>query len=335
MSLFIDHKYLNILSSKLQQFKRKSRSLYNFRCPICGDSKKNKYKARGYVYEKKEALFFKCHNCSASSNVGNLIEKLDVVLSKQYFFEKYKNKNANNTEPAKEERIPLFQQPKFKKVDLVTIDSLSTEHPARKYLDARRLPPIRYHDLYYTDCFKTWVTKYDVELAARLKEEDPRIIIPFFDRDKNLVAAQGRSMANNTLRYFTIKIDKKAPKIFGLDRWDDRVLAYMTEGPFDSMFLPNAMAMAGSDLDDTKMFVGKNIVFVYDNEKRNQEIVNKMLKVLSKGFRIVVWPDTIKYKDINDMIVAGENLDHIYDTINENTFEGLQARLRINQWKRT
>ena len=70
-------------------------------------------------------------------------------------------------------------------------------------------------------------------------------------------------------------------------------------------------------------------------EVPNQEIVNKMLKVLSKGFRIVVWPDTIQYKDINDMIVAGENLDHIYDTINENTFEGLQARLRINQWKRT
>ena len=334
MSLFIDHKYLNIISSKLQQFKRKSRSLYNFRCPICGDSKKNKFKARGYVFENKEALFFKCHNCSASSNVGNLIEKLDVVLSKQYFFEKYKNKATTNTEPI-EERVPLFVQPKFKKVDLRSIDSLSVEHPARKYLDARRLPPGRYHDLYYTDCFKSWVTNYDAELAARLKEEDPRVIIPFFDRDKNLIAAQGRSMENNTLRYFTIKIDKKSPKIFGLDRWDDRVLAYMTEGPFDSMFLPNAMAMAGSDLDDTSLFIGKNVVFVYDNEKRNQEIVTKMLRVLKRGFRIVVWPDTIQYKDINDMIIGGVSLDDIYDIIDKNTFEGLQARLKINQWKRT
>ena len=141
-------------------------------------------------------------------------------------------------------------------------------------------------------------------------------------------------MQNKTLRYFTIKIDKKAPKIFGLDRWDDRSLAYMTEGPFDCMFLPNAMAMAGSDLDDTSLFFGKNVVFVYDNEKRNKEIVDKMLRVIMKGFRLVVWPDSIEYKDINDMVVGGLSLEYIYDVINKNTFEGLQARLKINQWKR-
>ena len=108
----------------------------------------------------------------------------------------------------------------------------------------------------------------------------------------------------------------------------------MTEGPFDSMFLPNAMAMAGSDLDDTSIFLGKNIVFVYDNERRNKEIVNKMMKVLQRGFRIVVWPDIVKFKDINDMVIGGMQLEQIYDIINKNTFEGLQARLKINQWKR-
>ena len=335
MSLYIDHKYINILSSKLSQFKRKSRSLYNFRCPICGDSKKNKYKSRGYAFEQKESLFFKCHNCGAGGHFKTLLEKLDPVLAKQYAFEKYtgdgKVKEVKNKE---EERIPLFKKPKFKKVELESIAQLDKEHPARKYIEARHLPAIRYHDLYYTDCFKSWVTKYDVELAARLKPEDPRIIIPFFDRERNLVAAQGRSMENHTLRYFTIKIDKKAAKIFGLDRWDDKTLAYMTEGPFDSMFLPNAMAMAGSDLDDVNTFLGKNVVFVYDNERRNKEIVNKMMKVLQRGFRIVVWPDSVKFKDINDMVVGGMQLEQIYDIINKNTFEGLQARLKINQWKR-
>jgi len=333
MSLYVDHKYANILSSKLSLFKRKSRTLYNFRCPLCGDSKKNKYKARGYIFEKKDGLFYKCHNCSASTNFGSFIEKIDSVLAKNYFFEKYRDKDKKEKieEP---KTVPLFTRPKFKKVDLETINNLDDDHPAKKYLNGRHIPKIRYHDLYFTDCFKSWVTKYDVELASRLKEEDPRIIIPFFDRNKNLVAAQGRSVENSTLRYFTIKIDKKASKIFGLDRWDDRQVAYMTEGPFDSMFLPNAMAMAGSDIDDISLFMGKNVVFIYDNERRNKEIVNKMTKVLSKGFSIVVWPDDIKFKDINDMIVGGISLDRILDIINKNTFNGLQARLKINQWKR-
>lgn len=332
MSLFIDHKYINILSSKLQHFKRKSRTLYNFRCPICGDSKKNKYKARGYVFEKKDALFFKCHNCSASSNFGNLIDKLDPVLAKNYFFEKFKNKER----PVKKEpeRITFLAKPKFKKVELSTIHELDDEHEAKKYLVGRRIPPTRLHELYYTDCFKSWVTKYDVQLASRLKEEDPRIIIPFFDDKRNLVAAQGRSVSNNTMRYFTIKIDKQAVKIFGLDRWDDKQLTYITEGPFDSMFLPNSLAMAGSDIDDVNMFFGKNIVFVYDNEARNKEIVDKMYKCVRRGFKIVVWPKKTKYKDINDMIVGGEILDNIISTIEENTFEGLKARLQINQWKK-
>lgn len=333
MSLYIDHKYINILSSKLQQFKRKSRTLYNFRCPICGDSKKNKYKARGYVFEKKDTLFFKCHNCSASSNFGTLIEKLDPVLAKNYFFEKFKNKEKPDVEQ-KKEKVTFLAKPKFKKVELTSIHELDDEHEAKKYLTGRRIPPTRLHELYYTDCFKSWVTKYDVQLASRLKEDDPRIIIPFFDEKRNLVAAQGRSVENSTLRYFTIKIDKQAVKIFGLDRWDDNQITYITEGPFDSMFLPNSLAMAGSDIDDVNMFMGKNIVFVYDNEGRNKEIVDKMYKCVRRGFKIVIWPKKTKFKDINDMIVGGEKLDDILRTIEENTFDGLKARLQINQWKK-
>jgi len=332
MSLYVDHKYFNILSSRLIKFTRKSRELYNFRCPICGDSKKNKYKARGYAYVKEDMLLFKCHNCNASGNLKTLLEKLDPILAKQYNFENYTSKyTKRHTEQAK---VPLFVKPKFKKVDLENLLNLEEDHPALRYVRARQIPKIRYHDLYFTDCFKSWVTKYDVELASRLKIDDPRIIIPFFDKDKNLIAAQGRSIENNTLRYFTIKIDKTALKIYGLDRWDKAQPAYITEGPFDSMFLPNSMAMAGSDLDDINQFIGTKLIFIYDNEQRNKEILNKMLKVILKGFNIVIWPDNIEFKDINDMIVGGISLDDLMVIINKNTFVGLQARLKLNQWKK-
>jgi hypothetical protein len=332
VSSFIDHKYLNLLSSRLSLFKRKSRELYNFRCPICGDSKKNKYKSRGYAFVKDNSILYKCHNCGAAGNLKHLIDQLDPTLSKQYTFEKFKDRSNVRDHP---EPVRMFKPPKFKNVDLKSLSLLSDDHPAVKYVTARRIPQERHSDLYYTECFKSWITTYDPELASRFIANDPRIIIPFFDRDKNLIAAQGRSITNNTFRYFTIKINKNSPKIFGLERWNSTSLAYITEGPFDSMFIPNCMAMAGSDLDDVDLFLGKNIVFVYDNERRNAEIHHKMLKALKRGFRVVVWPNDTCHKDINDMVVGGIDPSYILNIIESNTFEGLQARLRINQWKRT
>ena len=84
MSVFIDRAFLLRASSKLQKFTQKKEDLYNFRCPLCGDSQKNKIKARGYVYEKKNNYFFMCHNCSASISFYNFLEKVDPGLLKEY-----------------------------------------------------------------------------------------------------------------------------------------------------------------------------------------------------------------------------------------------------------
>ena len=333
MSLYIDHKYTNLISSRLSRFARKSRELYNFRCPLCGDSQKNQYKARGYLYNKKNNLIFKCHNCGAGGALKFLLDKIDPVISRQYSFEKFKEEKGTPVET--EQKLPIFRKPKFTKIEAPKISSLDPNHPAVKFCDVRKLPKIRYSDMYFADCFKSWVSKYDTELAARLKADDPRIIIPFFNKEKKLVAAQGRSLENNTLRYFTIKIDKEAPKIFGLDRNDPAQLTYIVEGPFDSMFLPNSLAMAGSDLDDTNMFYARDVVFVYDNEPRNKEIVQKIEKCIKKGFGVCIWPDTIKFKDIYDMVIGEMDILEIIDIINTNTFRGLPARLKFNQWKRT
>ena len=335
MSLYIDHKYTNLLSSRLQRFTRKSRDLYNFRCPLCGDSSKNLFKARGYLFNKKQSLIFKCHNCGSGGPLKVLIDKLDPVLSKQYTFEKWREKEGDDTHPDKEEKVPVFRKPVFTKVGCPKLIELGANHPAVKFCDLRKIPKVRYSDMYFADCFKSWVSKYDVELAARLRPHDPRIIIPFFNKEKKLIAAQGRSLEDSTLRYFTVKIDKDASKIFGLDRNDPTQRTYIVEGPIDSMFLPNALAMAGSDIDDTTQFYARDVVFVYDNERRNKEIVAKMEKAMKKGFAVCIWPDAIKVKDINDMVLIGMDILQIEETINTNTFRGLPARVKLNQWKRT
>ena len=327
MSLYIDHKYTNLLSSRLSRFARKSRDLYNFRCPICGDSQKNQFKARGYLFNKKNNLIFKCHNCGAGGSLKFLLDKIDPTLSRQYSFENYKEENGT---PVYQEKIPIFRKPVFTKIDAPKLIDLDPDHPAVKFCDVRMLPKDRYSDMYFADCFKSWVSKYDVELAARLKANDPRIIIPFFSKDRKLIAAQGRSLENNTLRYFTIKIDKSATKIFGLDKIKEDELIYIVEGPFDSMFVNNAVAMTGSDA--TIPF--NKYVMVYDNEPRNEAIVNKMEKSINMGRKIVVWPGRLEHKDINDMVMAGMRIADIKLMIEENTFESLSAKMALNVWKR-
>ena len=71
----IDSKYIGLISSRLQKFKRVKSNLYNFRCPICGDSQKHKNKARGYFYQIKTNTNFKCHNCGASLSFNNFLKQ--------------------------------------------------------------------------------------------------------------------------------------------------------------------------------------------------------------------------------------------------------------------
>ena len=59
MSSYIDLKFINEISGRLGQFKKKGDYLFNFRCPHCGDSKKSKTKARAYLYQVKNDLFYK------------------------------------------------------------------------------------------------------------------------------------------------------------------------------------------------------------------------------------------------------------------------------------
>ena len=92
---YVDLKYINILSGRLSLFKRKTNNLFNFRCPFCGDSQKNKLKARGYIYAKESKYSFKCHNCGTTSSIGNLIKHVDANLFKEYRTESFLDTNRS------------------------------------------------------------------------------------------------------------------------------------------------------------------------------------------------------------------------------------------------
>ena len=319
---FVDVKYINLISSRFQKFKRVKNNLYNFRCPICGDSQTNKNKARGYLYQIKNNTNYKCHNCGVNVSFNNFLKQIDTQIHKQYIFEKFKEGNTgkNFTTQAP---VLKFEAPKFKpKLDLPK----ASENPvAKAYLENRKLNPDNY---YYTEKFKEWTNSLRPTFDNVSKDES-RIIIPLFHQNI-LVGFQGRALGPSKVKYITIMLTDDAPKIYGLDKVQKNKSVYITEGPFDSTFISNSIALCGSDGDVDKWGIS-NPVLIYDNEPRNREILSRISRVIEMGQKVVIWPSTIKEKDINDMVLSGLDVQSV---IESNTYSGLEAKLKFTTWKK-
>jgi transcription elongation factor Elf1 len=337
MPSYIDTKYLNLVSSRLLLFKQKTLNLYNFRCPFCGDSQKKKNKARGYLYQKKTDLYFHCHNCGQSNTFSNFLKQLDGEMFKEYQLERYKEgltgKGTNTPNPETKHEKPIF----YSKIDLPKISDLEDTHFAKVYMVNRMISPSFLSRLYFAEDFKGFTYKV-TNRQYDLNENEARIIIPFFDENKNLIAFQGRAFTNTKLRYITIKVDENAPKIFGLDTIDIKKQFYIVEGPIDSMFLPNCIAMAGSDISAKSLGKIANAMqdgmgtMVFDNEPRNIEIIKRMERVIDYGWKVCIWPEYIKHKDLNDMVLNG--MTEISEIINKFTYQGLLAKTQLAAWRK-
>ncbi len=319
----VDSKFIGLVSSRLLKFKRVKPNLYNFRCPICGDSQKHRNKARGYLYAVKADMNFRCHNCGASMTFSNFLKEIDPTIQKQYVFERFKDGKTGRGTVVEEPKFN-FEAPKFRpKLDLPK----ASENPdAKKYLEDRKIDTDRF---YYTDKFKAWSNSQKKTFDS-VKYDEPRIIIPLFYKD-TLVGFQGRSLGPSKVKYITVMINDDAPKIYGLDTIRTGTPVYITEGPFDSTFIRNSIAMCGSDGDVGKWGVS-DPVWVYDNEPRSREIVRRISDTISRGEKVVIWPSNIQEKDINDMVLAGHDVQSIVES---NVYSGLKAKLRFNTWKRT
>lgn len=332
---YVDLKYINILSGRLSQFKRKTNNLFNFRCPFCGDSQKNKLKARGYIYAKENKYSFKCHNCGTTSSVGNLIKHVDISLFKEYRMEAFVNKDRVVKEKPKEitfsKREYHFKTPLK---SLKKISQLQYNHPAKEYVQKRKIPNEYHRKLYYAPYFAKFVNSI---IPRKLSEEndEPRLVIPFFDEYQNLIGFQGRAFSKNAVRYITIMIEEDKPKIFGLDEVDWTKRVYALEGPIDSMFIDNSIAMIGADggtyINSKKK---QDIVIVYDNEPKSSMIYKKLSRNIDEGLSVCIWPNFLQYKDINDMILSGMTKVEILNIINVSTFQDLKAKMKLVEWSK-
>ena len=320
----IDSKYIGLVSSRLQKFKRVKANLYNFRCPLCGDSQKHKNKARGYFYQVKTNTNYKCHNCGASLSFNNFLKQIDTTLHKQYVMEKFKEGHAGGRNFVVDEPKFEFKKPVFKKkLDLPKASDVSI---AREYLERRRLNPSKF---YFAQKFQEWVNTQKQTFSNIVKDEC-RIIIPMYDTISELIGFQGRSLGPNSVKYITVMLNEEAPKIYGLDQIETKKPIYIVEGPFDSTFVENSVAMCGSDID-IRAFGWSDYIWVFDNEPRNREIVNRISKTIDRGDKVVIWPPNIEQKDVNDMILRGHNVMNVLES---STYSGLKAKIKFNYWKK-
>ena len=318
----VDSKFIGIISPRLQKFKRVKADLYNFRCPICGDSKKNKSKTRGYLYSIKADINFRCHNCGASMTLSNFIKTIDPVIHKQYVFDRFKgNKTGRGT--VVEDPKFNFEVPQFKpKLDLPKASEVKI---AKQYLENRKLDSTKF---YYTDKFKAWSNSHKKTFDS-VTYDEPRIIIPLFYKN-TLIGFQGRSLGPSKVKYITVMINDDAPKIYGLDTIRKGSPVFVTEGPFDSTLIRNSIAMCGADGDVRKWGIS-DPVWVYDNEPRSKEITTRISNTINRGDKVVIWPNNLKEKDINDMVLAGHSVQELLES---NIYNGLKAKLQFNTWKR-
>lgn len=327
MSLYLDKKYINIVSTSLEKFKWKKVNLANCRCPFCGDSETNKNKARGYFFSVKDNYFYKCHNCGISYNVYKFLEVVSPESFKQYCLETFTEKNVKHIEedaPVKPKRNIVS------KSEFESIESLSQDHKAIKFLESRKIPRDKWNCFGFTKSFAKFAKSINQNYNLI---DDERVIIPIRDEHNQIIGAQGRAFGNNKPKYITLKKEEDDKLVYGLNTVKKSSPIFVVEGPIDSLFLPNAIACLGigNFIEIRKLFPHEDLTFIVDNEPRNRSVALTMKTLIDNNEKVFIFPSQIKEKDINDMVLQDMN---VCDIISNNVYSGVGAMLAFNAWRK-
>jgi len=337
MSLFIDLKYIHMVSAKLDRFQDKGNNLFNFRCPICGDSERKKNKMRGYLYRKDNDMFYRCHNCDHGTTLGKFLERVDHLVYKEYVMEKFVKKDEPKKEPNPEYAFdfkPDFDKPARLIDNLMDrLDTLPTDHEAVKYAKSRMIPETQFHRLYYVEDIRT-LSQLNTKYTEALNIKQPRLSLPFIDTQGQLTGMALRGMRGEKLRYINLIIKENNLQVFGMEEVDTNKEIYVVEGPIDSLFLDNAIACVGTAFGKVDKLGLTYFTMVFDNQPRNKEVCNLIHKQIKLGNKVCLWPEYMEEKDINDMILSGLTKDEIHSIINDNTYQGLSAELEFTMWRK-
>lgn len=348
--IFIQRSYANIVGKQLQGFNVQSLSPYkaNFRCPICGDSHKNKFKKRAYFIERENNLMFYCHNQCGGMSFEHFLRDYYNDIYNEYHFDIIRqwqrDREIERKQDSDEGDVLTLPKVEIKQHTTVTndIEQLFKQNcittRGEQYLTDRKIDKKFWNDIFETNHFYRFINqivpnKFNYNLVQRI---DHRIMLPMRDYDRKIFGVVGRALdKSNKVRYLTIKFDDNHVKIFGLDRLDKSKLGYIVEGPIDSLFIDNCIAFAGTDGNPLSVFNNKNqCVIILDNQPRSRDVIKKYEKYINEGYSMVIWPELLLEKDINDIILSGISREQLGDLIRSRTFSGLRLQIEFNSWKK-
>lgn len=329
---WVDDKYLMLLEGTLDRFRVVSHRplLANFRCPLCGDSQKSRTRARGYLFSTSDGVMYKCHNCGASRNLRSFLREVSPHLYESYVMETMREQAAGNQSEA--QSAPPEPSSTLFETDLHRLGSrvsdLPTDHPAREWWKSRSIPECRAHLARWVD---PWCDTVERVLApgkyGDKKSPVGRIAFPFVSKSGVVTSITARALDGEKPKYSSLRTSKSTDAVpFGDRDADYSRDVFVTEGPIDSLFLDNAVALGGVNHN----FRVPNGVYVIDNEPRNEEVVRVMRRLVKDGERVVVWPRDFQHKDVNDAASAGVDVKAV---VMNRIFSGLRAEIEINAWR--
>lgn len=339
--MFIDVKYCNLISNQLELFKLKESNPYTAqcRCPICGDSQKNKRKMRGYFYTRKNMLYYYCHNCNISLTFGSFLKEVNYSMYEDYKLERYRegldlHKLPHSKPSQRFDFAPKFKEKDFFEQNLTRLDKLDETNLAYAYAVSRMIPRELFSRLYYVENMKGLETIHE-KYKGKFNEGEKRLAIPFYNSAGDAVGLSCRALGSSKLKYITIKFSEDVDLLYNIQSVNRNDRIYCVEGPIDSMFLKNSVAVGGTNIKKVEKLLPKEkCTLVYDNQPRNETVVKIMTEAAKLGYSMCVWENMNDCKDINDMVLSGITLSQIREYIDNHTYTGLALQEKIRQWKK-
>ncbi|URC15219.1 DNA primase [Paraglaciecola Antarctic GD virus 1] len=303
----------------------------NFRCPVCGDSRKDKYKCRAWFYEKKGNMKFGCFNCDS----GNYI----VPFAMEHFANVWESFRILNFQGRQNPKKPdiiesmVSKSIKYSNHSYRCVNLFDDDHEVVKYLLNRKIPRSFFKEIFYTSTWKKCADQINEGIMGEITKDYPRIVFPL--RDKNgTFGLQGRDLGDHPAKYQTILSSESAIKVWGTHRVNDSKRVFILEGIIDAMFIANAIAMLGGT-GDTKLLQYNDKVWVLDNEPRHKDTKKRMNKLIREGEQVLIWLRCpFKGKDVNEMVQNGASIVDINKYMWKHVYSGLMAQAKMSEWSK-
>lgn len=333
---WVEYEFADRMACVYPRYRKVSHSPFkiNCRCQVCGDSQKDQHKARFWIYDHKGVLLVKCFNCDLSMSFVRYMKENDEALYREFLIERRKAElptRVSKVEPVEE---PVKEISKVELAFCERLDKLPPNHPIVKYVKSRMIPEAVFDRLFFTMQWPALCNSVKPE-TYKIERQEPRLVIPIYNQEGVLESFQGRSLDPNApQKYITIKSHEDATKIYGMDRVVAGRRVYVFEGPIDSLFIPNGIAITGGAIDVDVVPFKEDRVWVLDNEPRHKDVKNRVNKLIRQGESICIWDKSPwRSKDVNEMIIKeGATPEQIEEYLSNNVISGLAAQMRANRW---